>query len=96
MTKDQMDAFLLHVDGPVKIEIPFIQDLRKRTALDVCLDVRPDEIETDSEKNRGLGCINFRESIGSMCCGDKGDSDEQITKNYMLADVLLENIKDYS
>ena len=81
LSKTESQMFLFNVDWPVKIEIPFLSDINKRTALDICLNVWP-------EQNNSTASGSKTNCLRRMCC--KPDLYEQkISRNFMLADIFL-------
>ena len=40
LSKNKKEYFLKNVDGPVRVEIPILKDIKKKTPLDKCLDVK--------------------------------------------------------
>ena len=102
MTKSKQEAFLMHVNGEVQMEIPFLNDLDKKTPLDICLDITPQYTNEDDSSEKSccsMGIRGFFSAIKGFCqrLRSKADnSDEAVSRNFMLANLLLENIKDYS
>ena len=37
LSKNKKEYFLKNVDGPVRVEIPILKDIKKKTPLDKCL-----------------------------------------------------------
>ena len=91
ISNEQADAFLVNVDTPVKLEIPFLNDLEQKTALDICLGVEVLKSDKLCPETHKLFCSPrefFRESM-------KSKDEKQSTKNIMLADAILENIMNF-
>ena len=90
MSLEDADAFLDKVDTPVKLEIPFLNDLEQKTALDICLDVKAQQRDSACPEIRKIFCQprRFYDEVTKP-------NDNESTRNIMLADAILENIMNF-
>ena len=87
LSKNKKEYFLKNVDGPVRVEIPILKDIKKKTPLDKCLDVKKLESKDQKKVSQQKEKTTASRTLDVL---KKKDSDKENARNIMLAGLIFE------